>query len=75
MLLLCLRLRFPVIQRFLIRKSNWIDFDCGTMVEGTDLSALSKQLFDHVLAVASGEKVKSEKAIRISMIWRFLNRV
>ena len=44
------------------KKSNWIDFDCGTMVEGTDLSALSKQLFDHVLAVASGEKVKSEKA-------------
>ena len=44
------------------KKSNWIDFDCGTMVEGTDLSVLSKQLFDHVLAVASGEKVKSEKA-------------
>lgn len=44
------------------KKSNWIDFNCGTMVEGTDLSVLGKQLFDYVMAVASGEEVKSEKA-------------
>lgn len=44
------------------KKGNWIDFNCGTMVEGTDLKTLSNQLFDYVIAVASGEMVKSEKA-------------
>ena len=44
------------------KKGNWIDFNCGTMVEGQDLSALSRELFDYVIAVASGEEVKSEKA-------------
>ena len=44
------------------KKNNWIDFNCGTMVEGQDLSALSRELFDYVIAVASGEEVKSEKA-------------
>ena len=32
------------------------------MVEGTDLNSLGNQLFDYVMAVASGEEVKSEKA-------------
>ena len=44
------------------KKGNWIDFNCGVMVEGTDLKTLSEQLFDYVIAVASGEKVKAEKA-------------
>lgn len=44
------------------KKNNWIDFNCGTMVEGTDLATLGNQLFDYVIAVASGEEVKSEKA-------------
>ncbi len=44
------------------RKSNWIDFNCGALVEGTDLPTLSEQLFEYVLSVASGEKVKSEAA-------------
>lgn len=44
------------------KKSNWIDFNCGTMVEGTPLDQLSDELFDFVLRVASGEKVKSEAA-------------
>lgn len=44
------------------KKGNWIDFNCGTLVEGTTLKDLSNQLFDYVVAVASGEEVKSEKA-------------
>lgn len=44
------------------RKSNWIDFNCGTMVEGTPLKELAEQLFDKVIRTASGEKVKSEEA-------------
>lgn len=44
------------------RKSNWIDFNCGTMVDGTTLGELAGQLFDKVIRTASGEKVKSEEA-------------
>lgn len=44
------------------KKENWIDFNCGSMVDGKALSELSEELFDYVMAVASGEKVKSEKA-------------
>lgn len=44
------------------KKGNWIDFNCGALVEGTDLTTLSEQLFEYVLSVASGEKVKSEAA-------------
>ena len=44
------------------KKSNWIDFNCGTMVEGDTLAELAGQLFDKVIRTASGEKVKSEEA-------------
>lgn len=44
------------------KKKNWIDFNCGIMVEGTSLEELKQQLFDYVIAVASGQKVKAEMA-------------
>ena len=44
------------------KKNNWIDFNCGTLVEGETLDSLAEQLFDEVIAVASGKKVKSEAA-------------
>lgn len=44
------------------KKDNWIDFDCGVLVNGTDMETLRNQLFDYVIAVASGEQVKSEAA-------------
>ncbi len=44
------------------RKSNWIDFNCGTIAEGTPLDDLARQLFDKVIRTASGEKLKSEEA-------------
>ena len=44
------------------KKKNWIDFNCGPLVEGVTLEALSGQLFEYVLRVASGEKVKAEEA-------------
>lgn len=44
------------------KKSNWIDFNCGTLVEGGTLRELRDQLFDYVVAVASGKPVKSEEA-------------
>ena len=44
------------------KKNNWIDFNCGTLVEGETLDSLTQQLFDEVIAVASGKQVKSEAA-------------
>ena len=44
------------------KKQNWIDFNCGTLVEGDTLTGLRDRFFDYVISVASGEQVKSEKA-------------
>lgn len=44
------------------KKNNWIDFNCGTLVEGDTLPELRDRFFDYVISVASGEQVKSEKA-------------
>ncbi len=43
-------------------KKNWIDFNCGVLVEGTDMDTLKNQFFDYVIEVASGKQVKSEIA-------------
>lgn len=44
------------------KKKNWIDFNCGAIVEGKDMESLWRELFEYVLSVASGKKVKSELA-------------
>lgn len=44
------------------KKNNWIDFNCGTAAEGTSIQDLSNHLFEYVLEVASGKKVKAEEA-------------
>lgn len=44
------------------KKSKWIDFNCGTVAEDSTLEEISEQLFDYVLEVASGKKVKAEEA-------------
>ncbi|MCI9048133.1 MAG: altronate dehydratase [Hungatella sp.] len=44
------------------KKTNWIDFNAGTMVEGRSREELGRELFDYVLEVASGRKVKAEEA-------------
>lgn len=44
------------------KKSNWIDFDCGRAADGVSISTLGQELFDYILAVASGLPVSSEKA-------------
>ncbi len=43
------------------KKSNWIDFNAGTAAQGEDLDDTGKRLLDFVLAVASGEKTKTEQ--------------
>ncbi len=43
-------------------KDNWIDFNAGRMVEDKSKEELAQELFDYVLEVASGRKVKAEEA-------------
>ena len=44
------------------KKRNWIDFDCGGLVEDGTVSDLGRKLFDYVVEVASGREVKAEEA-------------
>lgn len=44
------------------KKDNWIDFNAGRMVEDKSKAELAQELFDYVLEVASGKKVKAEEA-------------
>jgi len=44
------------------KKSHWIDFNCGTLVENDTLNDLAHRLFDTVIDIASGKKTKSEAA-------------
>jgi altronate hydrolase len=43
-----------------LRMSGDMDLDCGRIVAGTPLSAVGRDIFDLVLAVASGQRTKSE---------------
>ena len=44
------------------RKKNWIDFDAGELAHDADAETESRRLFEYVLQVASGRKVRSEEA-------------
>ena len=44
------------------KKNNWIDFNCGELVKEKSVEELSQRLYEYVLKVASGEKVKAEEA-------------
>ncbi|MBQ7796352.1 MAG: altronate dehydratase [Lachnospiraceae bacterium] len=44
------------------KKSNWIDFNAGVLVEDQPMKEVAEEFFRYVLAVASGEKLCSEKA-------------
>lgn len=43
------------------KKDNWIDFNCGIIVEDSTMEETAGRLFDYVLSVASGKKVKAEE--------------
>ncbi len=44
------------------KKKNWIDFNCGVLVEDGTVAELGEKLFEYVLEVASGKEVKAEQA-------------
>lgn len=43
------------------RKSNWMDFDAGRLLSGTDMNTLTDEMWQYILKIAEGETVKSEK--------------
>ncbi len=44
------------------KKSNWIDYDAGKLVDGKDRNKAADELFEKIIACAEGAKVCSEKA-------------
>lgn len=42
-------------------KTNWIDFNAGELIEGTDMPALLQKFVDKIISIASGEKTCNEK--------------
>ena len=44
------------------KKTNWIDFNAGVLVEEAEMNQTAEELFRYVLKVASGEQVASERA-------------
>ena len=43
------------------RKSNWIDFDAGRLLEGHTLDELADELMALVLATAEGKQARNEE--------------
>jgi altronate hydrolase len=41
-------------------KPNWIDFNAGELVDGTDMPSLLRKFIDKIISVASGEKTCNE---------------
>ncbi len=44
-----------------IKKNKWIDFDCGEIIGGENIESIGGKLFEYVMEVASGRRVKSEE--------------
>lgn len=42
-------------------KQNWIDFNAGELVDGTDMKTLVRKFIDKIIAVANGEKTRNEE--------------
>jgi len=42
-------------------KQNWIDFNAGELVDGTDMKTLVKKFTEKIIAVANGEKTRNEE--------------
>ena len=42
-------------------KPNWIDFNAGELVEGTEMKDLVRKFIDKIISVASGEDARNEE--------------
>jgi len=43
-------------------KSNWMDFNAGTLLEGTDMEVLRKAFTEYIITVAGGQKLNHERS-------------
>ena len=43
------------------KKQNWLDFNAGKLLETASIESLSQELYQDILAVASGKQCKAEK--------------
>ena len=43
------------------KKNNWIDFNCGEIINGKSIEDCGEELFNFVIEIANGKKVKSEE--------------
>ena len=43
------------------KKRDWIDFNAGVLLAGTDMQTAGEQLFDRIIAIANGEETTAEK--------------
>ena len=43
------------------KKPGWLDFNAGPVADGEPIPAAGRRLFEKVVAVASGEKTRSEE--------------
>lgn len=43
------------------KKRSWIDFNAGQFVEGVPMEQLSREFYDYILSIASGEQTTGEK--------------
>ncbi len=55
-------LKIATNTRLAKKKPNWIDLNAGTVVEGKTIAEVGEELYDLVIATASGAKAKSEDA-------------
>lgn len=44
------------------KKTNWMDFNAGTLLETTSMDDLARSFIDYIIEVASGAQLKHEKA-------------
>ena len=43
------------------RKSNWIDFNAGELIESNDFENMTEEIFKLLIDIASGRKTKNEQ--------------
>lgn len=43
------------------RKSNWIDFNAGELIESNDFENMTEEIFKLLIDIASGRQTKNEQ--------------
>lgn len=43
------------------RKSNWIDFNAGELIESNDFENMTEEIFKLLIDIASGSQTKNEQ--------------